>query len=192
MSSSIVRRDTVIPARGSGRAERVRAGGEGVQEFLVFVLGEERMGLPLASVKELLKLHPITEVPRAADDVLGILSVRGRITTILDLRRRLHMETVRPTRHTRILLVDGGHEVMGLVVDAVLHVVRLREDEIEGPGVVASDVPEHVLGLGRPRRGKDSVRGLAGSRAASAEAREPSASEAEVIVLLDPVALLRR
>lgn len=192
MSNSIVRRDTVVPVRSGGRADRVRAGGEGVQEFLVFVLGQERMGLPLASVKELLKLNPVTEVPRAAPDVLGILSVRGRITTVLDLRRRLQMPTVETTRHTRILLVDGGPEVMGLVVDAVLHVVRLREDEIEGPAVVASDVPEHVLGLGRPRRGKDSVRGLPGSRASQAEAREPAASEAEVIVLLDPVALLRR
>lgn len=191
MSSSMVRRDTAMPARPrSSRAARLHAG-EGVQEFLVFELGEERMGLPLSSVKELLKLFPVTEVPRAAHDVLGILSVRGRITTILDLRLRLRLPSAPPTRHTRILLVDGGQEIMGLVVDAVLHVVRLREDEIEGPGVIASDVPEHVLGLGRPRRGRDSVRGLPGAGVA-AEARDPDAADAEVIVLLDPIALLRR
>lgn len=191
MSNSIVRRDTAMPARATNRADRLRAG-EAVTEFLVFVLGDEMMGLPLGSVKELLKLAAVTEVPRAPHDVLGILSVRGRITTILDLRRHLGMPTVEPTRHTRVLLVDGGTEVMGLVVDAVLHVVRLRDDEIEGSAVVAADLPEHVLGLGRPRRGKDSVRGVAGARSSAADAREPSASEAEVIVLLDPVALLRR
>lgn len=191
MSNSIVRRDTAMPARATSRADRLRAG-EAVTEFLVFVLGDEMMGLPLASVKELLKLAPVTEVPRAPADVLGILSVRGRITTILDLRRHIGMPEVAPTRHTRILLVDGGDEIMGLVVDAVLHVVRLREDEIEGAGIVSADLPEHVLGLGRPRRGKESVRGVAGARSVAIEGREPSAGEAEVIVLLDPVQLLKR
>lgn len=209
MSSSLVKRDTLLPAPGArsglGRAERLRTG-DGIQEFLVFTLGSERMALPLGSVKEILKPTSITAVPRAEGDVLGILSVRGRITTVIDLRRRLRMPGSGSTRHTRILLVDGGEEVMGLVVDAVLHVVRLREEEIEPAGIVVGDLPEHVTGLGRPRR-REGARGAADGRARAGEAggTEPiaarsgrgdvhadEASEAEVIVLLDPVALLER
>jgi purine-binding chemotaxis protein CheW len=196
VSSPLAKRDTIMPtALRGGRAERLRTG-EMISEFLVFTLGSapaigsapersERMGLPLESVQEILKPTPVTHVPRAAPDVLGILSVRGRITTVIDLRRRLGMPTATPTRHTRILLVQGREEVLGLVVDAVLHVVRLREDEIEASAVVAADLPEHVRGLGRPRR-RDAVRGVVGQEARG------EATEAEVIVLLDPLPLLRR
>lgn len=189
MSGALVKRDTMLPAVRGGRAERLRTG-ESISEFLVFTLGTaparvERMALPLESVQEILKPTAVTNVPRAPRDIVGILSVRGRITTVIDLRRRLGMPGDGATRHTRILLVKGRDEVMGLVVDAVLHVVRLRDDEIEPAAVVGSDLPEHVHGLGRPRR-KDAVRGVVGQEARG------EASEAEVIVLLDPVPLLRR
>lgn len=182
----IVKQSSSLPSSVRGaRADGIRVANEAVQEFLVFTLGAARMGLPLPSVKEILKLVPITEVPRAPHDVLGILSVRGRITTVIDLRARLGQPPVEPTRHTRILLVAGEGETLGVVVDTVLHVVRLRADEIESSHVVSADLPDHVLGLGRPRR-RDAVRGVIGQDSKS------EAGEAEVIVLLDPEALLRR
>lgn len=186
MSGGIVKQGESLPQPTRGvRTDRIRAASEAVHEFLVFTLGSARMGLPLASVQEILKLVPITQVPRAAHDVLGILSVRGRITTVIDLRARLGQPAQPPTRHTRILLVAGEGETLGLVVDTVLHVIRLRADEIESSHVVSADLPEHVLGLGRPRR-RDAVRGVVGQDS------KGEASEAEVIVLLDPEALLRR
>lgn len=182
----LVKQGSSLPAAVRGtRGDGIRAANEAVQEFLVFTLGAAQMGLPLPSVREILKLVPITEVPRAAHDVLGILSVRGRITTIIDLRARLGQPSVQPTRHTRILLVAGDGETLGVVVDTVRHVVRLRADEIESSHVVSADLPDHVLGLGRPRR-RDAVRGVVGQDSRG------EASEAEVIVLLDPEALLRR
>lgn len=169
-TDSLARARLASPRRGAS-LERARLG-DGVREFLVFSLGDQHLGLPLASVQEILKLTPVTEVPRAKHDVLGILSVRGRLTTVLDLRRRLSMPEMRPTRLTRILLVDGGKETLGLRVDQVLHVVRLRDDEIEARDVIASDLPDHVTGLGRPRRAHDE-------------------GAAEIVVLLDPIMLLR-
>lgn len=185
--SPIVKQGSSLPSATRGaRTDRVRAASaEIVSEFLVFTLGTSRMALPLSSVQEILKPVPITPVPRAAHDVLGILSVRGRITTVIDLRGRLGQPGVEQTRHTRILLVAGEGETLGLVVDTVLHVVRLRADEIESSHVVSADLPEHVLGLGRPRR-RDAVRGVVGQESRG------EASEVEVIVLLDPDALLRR
>lgn len=172
--SGIVKQKTVMPARVAPRAERLRAVSEDVREFLVFSLGDELMGMPLASVREILKVVPVTEVPRAPAHVLGILSVRGRITTVLDLRRRLRMPPAPTTRHARILLVQTKDEIMGARVDAVHHVERLREDEIEPAAIAGGDLPDHVLGIGRPRR-KPGSDGDAAST---------------VIVLFDPHALL--
>lgn len=172
MSGPIQRRDTLVPAapsRAKGRAERM---GQITSEYLAFELAKEVFALPLSSIREILKLAPITEVPRAPSDVLGILSVRGRITTVIDLRRRLRMPPQDPGKSTRILLVDGGGEIMGLLVDRVFQVYRLQEDELELAAVVAGDLSEYVYGIGRPRE------------------RE-TATENDIMILLDPEPLLR-
>jgi purine-binding chemotaxis protein CheW len=169
----IARRESGTPSRTQmpGTRERPR---EEIREFLAFGLASERFALPLASVREILKLATITEVPRARSYVLGILSVRGRVTTIYDLRRRLRMPPVEPTKQSRILLVDGGEEVIGLLVDEVHQVYRLHDDEVELAAVVASDLSEYVLGIGRPSADRE------------------QGSKDDILILLDPGPLLKR
>ena len=164
------RRDTVIPTAGNAVAATE------VREFLAFGLNNERFALPLGAVREILKVMPISEVPRAPAHILGILAVRGRITTVIDLRRRLRMPPSDSTRISRILLVDGGGEVIGVMVDEVHQVYRLHDDEMEYAQIVAGDISEYVLGIGRP-----------GSRS-----QEGAVNEDDILILLDPVPLLRR
>lgn len=175
MSNGIVRRETVVPAALKGAKAKPERRREAVREFLAFGLAGERFALPLYAVREILKVVPITEVPRARAHVLGILSVRGRITTIFDLRRRLRMPGAAPTRGSRILLVEGGDEIIGLLVDEVHQVHRLHDDEIEMAAVVAGDLSDYVMGIGRPG-------GAAGG---------PTLAN-DILILLDPDPLLRR
>jgi purine-binding chemotaxis protein CheW len=125
-------------------------------EFLAFRMAEEIYAVPIAYVKEILKLPPLTEVPRAPADVLGVISVRGRIVTVRDLRRRMRLPETPPTRRSRILLAElpeglgGTGERVGLFVDEVLHVYRLAESEIESAAnVLGSELAEYVAGIGR-------------------------------------------
>ncbi len=131
----------------------MRHGADGpVQEFLAISLANELYGIPLAKVREIVTPPPITKVPRAPRDVLGVCSVRGLLTTVIDLRRRLSVEASPPTRRTRILLtqLDDG-EVVGLLVDEVKQVVRLSETQIEiASSALGGDISEHVRGIGRP------------------------------------------
>lgn len=140
------------------------------REFLAFEVADESYALPLASIREILKAPPITEIPRADYDILGIISVRGRITTVIDLRRRLQLEESPLTKDSRILLVDRSDEVIGVLVDLVHQVYRLEPEEIELSSVMGSDVSDHFIGIGRP----------------GGEGAET------LLILLDPIALLRR
>ncbi len=191
-------RGVAAPGR-AGRLARARAAGAGVRELLGFRLGAGTYALPLASVREILRPPPITEVPRAAPDVLGIVAVRGRITTVIDLRRRLRMPETAPTKLARVLVVDSGQELFGLLVDAVTQVYRLLEDEVEIAASVGGDLAEYVVGIARPRP----IERTAATRSLPAQekeapAREPVVTSAlgatrdELLVLLDPVTLLRR
>src|SRR4051794_24961402 len=103
-------------------------------EYLAFTLGTDTYAVPIGEVREILKLPPVTEVPRAPQEIMGVVSVRGLLVTVVDLRRRLRLSAteIANTRRGRILLVTGAeNEVIGLYVDEVLQVYRLAESEIE-------------------------------------------------------------
>jgi purine-binding chemotaxis protein CheW len=166
----------VRDAEAKNRSEEV------MYEVLAFKLASETYALPLDGVQEILKPPRITRVPRAAHEILGIVSVRGRVTTVIDLRRRLHVREAPFDKNTRVLLIDAGKEVLGVLVDAVLQVYRLYEDEVELASAVGSDLNEYVLGIGRPR----AVRTL--GRASGTEREDPN----DILILLNVEPLLRR
>ena len=120
-------------------------------EYLAFGLAGETYAVPIAHVAEILRPPPITEVPRAPSTVCGVISVRGRLVTVVDLRRRMHLADAPVDRKARILLADvGSGEQVGLLVDEVHQVWRLSAAEIEPAQVLGGDQPAHIAGIGRP------------------------------------------
>lgn len=151
-------------------------------EFLAFVLAGDVYAAPVALVREILKPPPLTPVPRAPHAILGIVSVRGQLVTVIDLRRKLRLAEVPITRRARILLVNAPHgEVMGVYVDEVLQVYRLSETEIE-PSATAlgGDVAGYIAGIARPAGAVTPLQTEDGARA----------PDASVIILLDLRAVL--
>ncbi len=141
----------LVKARAERRAMR-RAGEGGRRvEYLAFLLAGELYAVAMAHVAEIRRPPPITEVPRAPSTVLGVISVRGKLVTVIDLRRRFQLPETPVDRKTRILLADGGAgEQIGLLVDEVQQVWRLAADEIEPASVLGGEQPAHIVGIGRP------------------------------------------
>jgi purine-binding chemotaxis protein CheW len=137
--------------RAGKRAAR-RAGEAGRRtEYLAFGLAGETYAVRIAQLAEILRPPPITEVPRAPSTVLGVISVRGKLVTVLDLRRRLRLVEAPIDRRSRILLVDtSAGEQLGLLVDEVQQVWRLAIEEIEQASVLGGDQAVHIAGIGRP------------------------------------------
>ncbi len=119
-------------------------------EYLAFVLARDTYAVQIAYIAEILKPPPLTPVPRAPREIIGVMSVRGRLVTVIDLRRRFRLAEQPSDRKTRILLVDTGDEQIGLLVDEVLQVYRLADAEIEPAAVLGGDQPAHIAGIGRP------------------------------------------
>jgi len=153
-------------------------------EFLAFVLAGDVYAAPVALVREILKPPPLTPVPRAPHATLGIVSVRGQLVTVIDLRRRLRLEEGPLTRKARILLVnaDSG-EVIGVYVDEVLQVYRLSDTEIEpATSALGSEVAGYIAGIARPANVLAPLRGPDGLPA--------SGPDPSVVILLDLRAVL--
>ena len=120
-------------------------------EYLAFVLGTDLYAVPIGLIAEILKPPPITEVPRAPREVMGVMSVRGRLVTVIDLCRRFRLVEGPLTRKSRLLLVASSEaEPVGLLVDEVVQVYRLAYNEIEQASVLGGEQPPHIAGIGRP------------------------------------------
>lgn len=115
-----------------------------LRELLTFELAGAAYAIAVERVREIIRLRDITAMPRVPDCILGVVALRGEIVQVLDLRRRLELETSEPTRRTRIIVLHGDDDrVTGILVDAVRDVFRVSEDEIDtSSGSTGSAVSE--------------------------------------------------
>lgn len=115
-----------------------------LRELLVFTLDGDPYAIPVEWVREIVRLRAITPMPRVPPEIRGVISLRGEIVQILDLCRRLGIETPEPTRASRIIVLHGEHgSVTGLLVDSVTEVLRAGEDAVQPhPGGVSDSVEE--------------------------------------------------
>jgi len=112
-------------------------------EFLGFMLADEEYALDILEIKEIIRLQNITVVPRTPDYLKGIITLRGVIIPIFDLRRRLGLAEADHGAATRIVVVYRGKEYAGLIVDAITQVMKVNLETIEPPpptiGVVEAE-----------------------------------------------------
>ena len=114
-------------------AKRRDFGSEPVEllQLLTFEIEGAPYALPVECVREIVRIRPITPVPRMPEDVRGVISLRGEILQVVDLRRRLGLESVEPNRRSRVIVVqDGGGRIAGLLVDAVTEVLSVTDDAL--------------------------------------------------------------
>jgi purine-binding chemotaxis protein CheW len=135
---------------GSRRTRGLKAQTGNERELLSFRLAHEEYALDILRIREIIKVGPLTEVPRAPGFIPGILSVRGTIVPVLDLRLRLRLPAVTPGKQARILIVSRDADPHGLLVDEVRQVERLAPDDIEPPPAFIGGIDaEFLSGIGR-------------------------------------------
>lgn len=121
-------------------------------EYLTFLLGAEVYGVEIDRVREVMRAPPITEVPRAPADVLGVITVRGEVVAVFDPRARLGLPAMGPSGGGRVVIVDDGGGPCGLQVDAVSSVVRLLRGQVEAcPSGLGGASADCLEGIGRDR-----------------------------------------
>jgi purine-binding chemotaxis protein CheW len=104
---------------------------EHILEYVTVTVGEQLFGLPIAQVQDVFVPGRLTPVPLAPEEIAGVLNLRGRIVTAVDMRRRLGLPP-RARHHDAMAVgIELKGESYGLVIDAVGEVLKLREDTRE-------------------------------------------------------------
>ncbi len=101
-------------------------------QYLAFKLGNDEYGLPIQSVREIVGIQPITLVPLAPEMARGVINLRGKIVPVADLRVRFRMKPAAEPESCIIIVRSRGADI-GVLVDAVFEVVRVKEDDLSAP-----------------------------------------------------------
>lgn len=99
-------------------------------QLLVWILDQQRYGLPLGAVERVVRAVAATPLPGAPDIVNGLINVHGRVTPVVDMRRRLNL----PRRETQsidaLILAHTSHRPVAFFVDRVSHVADYPEESL--------------------------------------------------------------
>jgi purine-binding chemotaxis protein CheW len=136
-------------ARAAGDGEGDAQAREELRQLLIFEVAGSAYAVPVESVREIVRVRPITPMPRVSADVRGVIALRGEIVQVVDLRRRLSLPPAEPARQNRIVVVhlDDGR-VAGVLVDAVREVLRVAADAIGPPAGGESQAVEALCTRG--------------------------------------------
>lgn len=107
-------------------------------ELACFGLGDNVYGLDVMQVREIVRLVPVTPLPRAPELIEGVVDLRGHITPVVDLGRALGGEPVTETDQARIAVVELDELVFGLCVESAVDVLSLPAETIEETPALAA------------------------------------------------------
>jgi len=98
-----------------------------VHEFVTAVIGGQLFGLPILRVQDVFAPEQLTQVPLSPREIAGVLNLRGRIVTLIDMRHRLDLGQQEDGRPTMAIGVESRGESYGLLIDSVGEVLKLDD-----------------------------------------------------------------
>jgi purine-binding chemotaxis protein CheW len=91
-------------------------------QMVVFSLGREEFAVEVTQVREIMRMEEVTRMPKSPSFVEGIINLRGQIIAVIDLAKRLNLQSLERTGETRIIVVEADEIKVGMIVDSVSEV----------------------------------------------------------------------
>lgn len=119
-------------------------------QIVRFMIGRESFGVDIGRVQEIVAVPDITKVPDTPGFLEGIINLRGKIVSVVDLRKRLGLDGAGRNKKNRILVTEVGGRVVGLIVDEVSEVLRLNPESVDPPPeMINSAGAGYITGVGK-------------------------------------------
>ncbi|MFQ5625497.1 MAG: chemotaxis protein CheW [Methyloligellaceae bacterium] len=104
---------------------------QSTQEYITVTISDQLFGLPILEVQDVFTPDAVAEVPLAAQDIAGVLNLRGRIVTAINMRERLALPPLEDGNQGMAVGIESNGESYGLIVDKVCEVHRLSDETFE-------------------------------------------------------------
>ena len=152
------------------------------RQLVIFKIAGEEFGVDINEVKEIIRWTDVTRIPNTESYIKGVINLRGSIVVVNDLAMKLGLPSKEIDDDTRILVVEVGSNIVGMIVDSATEVLRLEGDKVKDPpsmitsgiesdyidgvGVLSEDRLLTLLDLAKVMNLKDFERILAAQQAA--------------------------
>ena len=113
--------------------------------LVCFRIGKETYGVDISTVREIVRVEEITRVPGTPEFVLGVVNLRGRILSVVDLGHRLGLAPSTVTTSSRILVTQLDGVSVGFLVDAATEVAKIAAEQVEPPPTFTGSVDVEYL-----------------------------------------------
>ncbi len=113
----------------------------GTIQLVSFTLANEFYGIEITKVREIILITDITQIPQTPAYVKGLINLRSTVIPVIDLRTLFGLAEGETTDESRIMVLQAAGKTIGIKVDAVCEVLRVKRDQIAPP-------PPTVAGLG--------------------------------------------
>jgi len=118
--------------------------------LVTFELDGEAYAVPIAMVREVVRVADLTRVPNAPPHIRGVMNLRGRILPVVELRTRLGLAPLEPTPAARVVVAEVRGRLLGYLVDRVTQVARIGEGAVTAPpDEVVTGSGEAITGIAR-------------------------------------------
>ncbi|MGH1455752.1 MAG: chemotaxis protein CheW [Alphaproteobacteria bacterium] len=101
------------------------------QDYLTIQIADQRFGIPVLQIEDVLREQAVTKIPLAPPEVAGSLNLRGRIVTAINVRKRLGLPPLEKGQPCMSVVVEHGHELFSLIIDKVGDVLSLESQLFE-------------------------------------------------------------
>ena len=115
-----------------------------------FRIGRETFGIPIDLVHEIVRVPEITYVPDSPEYVEGVINLRGKIVSVVDLRKRFNEKQISSTKKNRILVAEVDGKLVGLIVDSASEVLKIPDTSVDLPPTMFDEGElQYVTGVGK-------------------------------------------
>ena len=102
------------------------------KQYIVVQIGNEKYGMDIGYVDNIIRMQKITRVPKAQSYFMGIINLRGEIVSVMSVRKKMGLEDDVFTNASRIIILKIEEKgLIGVIVDEVCEFVTLNDSEIE-------------------------------------------------------------
>ena len=118
-------------------------------QVVAFNLAKEEYAIDILAVQEIIRPTAITRVPKAPSYIEGVINLRGNVVPVVNLRHRFGLKKEEQTETSRVIILIINDMKIGITVDNVTEVIRIKEEDIEVPDLSDSLDQRFVQGVGK-------------------------------------------
>jgi len=117
-------------------------------QWVKFSLGGESYGIRVLKVQEIQRYSEISPIPGAPSYVLGIINLRGSVISVLNTREKFGLPDYEITDDSRIVILEVGKQIIGILVDSVAEVITLQASDVDlAPNVGNDETAKFIDGV---------------------------------------------